>query len=118
MTILLVDDHPAVLQFLKQLLERTGFTVLAAASAAEAMAFERQGHAIDLLLSDVQMPGTTGLELADALARLRPGLEVVLMSGYPASMNGDTRDPRWRFVEKPFTAAALVLAVQQMLAQP
>lgn len=113
MTILVVEDHAVVLGFLRTLLERAGFTVLAASSADEAMAFERQGLPIDLLLSDVVMPGTTGRVLAAALTVLRPALAVILISGHPAELE----QRRWRFVEKPFTPGVILLAIQEMLNQ-
>jgi DNA-binding NtrC family response regulator len=113
-TILVVDDHAVVLGFLRTLLERAGFTVLAASSADEAMEFERQGLPIDLLLSDVVMQGTTGWVLAAALTVLRPALPVILISGHPAEID---HRRHWRFVEKPFTPGVILLAIQEMLNQ-
>ena len=80
-TILLVDDDPIVLRLLSDLLTHGGYAVLPCSSgAAAAAAFRANGH-IALLLTDFQMPGITGIELANLLTATRPDLAVLLVSG-------------------------------------
>lgn len=114
-TILLVEDHLTLLELLKQILERAGFTVLSAANAKDARALEA-GYpgAIDLLLSDVRMRGMSGPDLAVALKERRPQMRVVLMSGYPGgallALNYG-----WRYLQKPFKPSLLVHTVREVL---
>jgi two-component system cell cycle sensor histidine kinase/response regulator CckA len=78
------------------------------------------GHdgAIDLLLTDVIMPGMNGRQLADALAQRQPGLRVLFASGYPDNvlMDQGALAPGVRLLDKPFTPAALALKVAEVLA--
>jgi CheY-like chemotaxis protein len=110
-TILVADDVPDVLLLVRDILEARGYTVLTAADGEEALRFS-EGHAgpIDALLSDVVMPGLTGPELAERLARTRPKTKVVFMSGYTT----ETMDQYGLlhsgvpFVGKPFTQGLLL----------
>jgi len=78
--ILCVDDEPIPLTLRKSVLEKWGFAVLAVRSGAEALAMiERQP--VDLVLTDLLMPGLSGTELAREMKRLRPNIPVVLLSG-------------------------------------
>ncbi len=117
-TILLVEDEPAILHMVRTLLEHQGFAVLATESPAEAVSIaERHPGGIDLLLSDVVMPGLNGRDLARRLAEIRPDLRCVFMSGHAANIlvregalaNGV------HFVHKPFTAAALIGKIRHVL---
>jgi len=82
MTVLVVDDDPRILSLAGQMLRLGGYTVLETNVPAEAVRlFERQAGQIDIVLSDVQMPGLTGPELAGQLHRSDPQLPVVFMSG-------------------------------------
>ncbi|MGH7607168.1 MAG: PAS domain S-box protein, partial [Gemmatimonadales bacterium] len=82
-TVLVVEDEPAVLTLSRRALEAQGYVVLAAADGTAALRIvERHGGRIDLLLTDVVMPGLSGRELADQLAVRRPGMRVLYMSGY------------------------------------
>jgi CheY-like chemotaxis protein len=98
------------------MLERAGYAVREAPNGAAALEALRGGAAVDVLLTDAAMPELGGVELAREVAVLRPGLPVVLMSGYAelsgASVNGDgsvTDVTGCRgFVEKPFTAERLL----------
>ena len=82
-TILVVEDTALVLNTVRMILERAKFTVLAAASADEAMRLAGSARTIHLLLSDVMMPDMSGPDLAQKLKALRPEMRVILMSGYP-----------------------------------
>jgi two-component system cell cycle sensor histidine kinase/response regulator CckA len=83
-TVLLVEDDLALRELLLSLLVRLGYKVLEASNGAQATKIARQlGDEIDLLLTDVVMPGINGPKLADELVRLQPSLKVLYMSGYP-----------------------------------
>jgi signal transduction histidine kinase/DNA-binding response OmpR family regulator len=104
-TILLVEDEVELLDITKRMLVRRGYRILSAASADEALAhFQEHGPSIDLLLTDIAMPGMSGFELAIRLRAQRPGLPVVLVSGFyqnshsiPYELEGAL------FIQKPFT---------------
>jgi DNA-binding response OmpR family regulator len=122
-TILLVEDEQPVRKLARRILERRGYRVLEAADADEAVAvFERDPAAIDLLLSDVVLPGRSGPGLAEQLAALKPGLHVMFMSGYTATVVGRHGGfPYGRgFLQKPFTPDGLLAKVREALsgAQP
>lgn len=117
-TILLVEDEPALRASAERSLRKCGFTVLATAHAVEAQT-RLTNHAgpIDLLLTDVIMPGMNGDELAQRAIALRPGLKVVYMSGYTDETivdRGMLRDGV-HFLQKPFPPAALVRMVRRAL---
>ncbi|WP_431269719.1 ATP-binding protein [Dankookia sp. P2] len=112
-TLLLVDDDPLVLASTAAMLEDLGHHVIEAASAHEALDRLQAGLAADLVITDYAMPGMTGLELAEALHRLRPGLPVLLATGYAELQGEDTRGlPR---LDKPFEQAALARATDACL---
>jgi signal transduction histidine kinase len=116
-TILLVEDEAAVRAATERILTRAGYQVKCAASAEDACAiFDPEPDAIDLLLTDVVMPGMHGPELAGRLAGVRPDLPVVFVSGYSDRMPSlPVVSSRAAFVAKPFTVAALVDAVEGLL---
>ncbi len=117
-TILLVEDDVSLRKGIRRLLERAGYAVLTAATATEAM--ERaadRGVTIDLLLTDVVLPGVTGRQVAEVLERARPGLRVLYMSGYEESelsAQGNVR-PGDAFLQKPFAVDALLHQVRALL---
>ena len=117
-TILLVEDEPAVATLTESLLRRMGYRVLMAHSANEAIAHAK-GHAgtIDLLLSDVVMPGASGRDLVEALQPSRPDMKVLYMSGYPADavVRHGIADGEAAFLQKPFTMASLGAKVREAL---
>jgi CheY-like chemotaxis protein len=118
-TVLLVEDEPSLLQLVRLMLAELGYRVLAAASAPEALqlAREQQG-AIDLLVTDLVLPGTGGRELADTLQAELPGLRVLCMSGHAlhaAGARGGGERPLF-FLQKPFRLEELARAVQEALA--
>jgi signal transduction histidine kinase len=118
-TVLVVEDEDAVRQFAVESLQRQGYQVLQSPSGEDALKVaSTHDGTIHLLLSDVVMPGMKGPELATRLRALRPGLRVLLMSGYAADIvtAGDLRDAT--LVSKPFTPASLSRAVRGMLDLP
>jgi two-component system, cell cycle sensor histidine kinase and response regulator CckA len=117
--ILAVEDDAAVRAFVVATLERAGYRVLVAASPAQAAALsEGLAETVDLLLTDLVMPGENGRDLAERLLVSRRSLRVVLMSGYDAAPPEDGHDDRFTFLAKPFGADELVAAVRQALAEP
>jgi CheY-like chemotaxis protein len=117
-TILLAEDEPVVRSLARAVLERTGYTVIEAADGLTALtlAGERRDD-IDLLLTDVVMPGMTGLELARRVSALRRGLPIVLMSGYAEEglPRAAAADHELGFLAKPFTNEALLARVREAL---
>jgi CheY-like chemotaxis protein/anti-sigma regulatory factor (Ser/Thr protein kinase) len=112
-TVLVVDDDDDVRRMVERALRRASYTVMTAASGPEALVRARAyAGAIDLLITDMVMPGMTGQDLLRELSAERPGLQVVFMSGYH---QGAPVDPR-RFVAKPFDRATLLSAVAEALA--
>ena len=117
-TILLVEDEPAVRQFSKRTLEKAGYRVLEAANGDDAQkSFVAHAAAIDLVVTDVVMPGCGGPELLRRLQIDSPDLKVLYMSGYTAQTTANTTgiDRGLPFLQKPFTAAGLVKHVRDAL---
>jgi len=117
-TVLVVEDEEAVCNLAKRILGAAGYTVLTAANGGEALLVcERHPERIHLVLTDVVMPGMGGREFAERLAKLRPGIKVLYMSGYTddAIVHHGTLDPGTRFIGKPFNAADLTRKVREVL---
>jgi PAS domain S-box-containing protein len=117
-TILLAEDDPAVRLFARRSLESAGYTVFAAAGAQEAIeASEHWTTSIEVLVSDIVMPGMHGHDLARLIRETRPAIGVVLMSGYTDHALGNGTDlGTIEFLNKPFTAVALSAAVGRAMA--
>ena len=122
-TVLLVEDESAVRRLVAEALRRRGYRVIEAANGDEAID-TAHGHAgaIHLLVTDLVMPGMTGRELARFLTHERPGLRVLLISGYsdqraePRGSEGASEAEA--FLQKPFTPAVLARHVRQILDAP
>jgi CheY-like chemotaxis protein len=117
-TILLAEDDDAVRAIAREALERAGYTVLAAPDGPSALALaDERLDPIDLLLTDVIMPGMNGRELAEALAARRPGLRVLYASGYTDNVLLDqgVLAPGVWLLDKPFTPAVLTAKVAAIL---
>jgi PAS domain S-box-containing protein len=119
-TILLVEDDAALRKLAVRILEKAGYAVLAASEGAAALqaAAAHKGF-IDLLVTDMVMPGMSGRALADALKARRPRMRVLLMSGYSDDerLRPDTLAGETRFLQKPFTVEGLAAAVREVLDQ-
>jgi two-component system cell cycle sensor histidine kinase/response regulator CckA len=117
-TLLVVDDEEALRNVAGRILSGAGYQVLAADGGPQALALAA-GHdgVIDLLVSDVVMPGMLGKELAEHLVDARPSTRVLFMSGYaqPVLASQGTLDPGVALLEKPFTAGDLLSAVRRRL---
>jgi signal transduction histidine kinase/ActR/RegA family two-component response regulator len=117
-TILVVEDDDAVRRMTREFLKISGYTVLEARSGADAIQFmERREQPIDLVLTDVLMPGMKGRELVERLAKLRSGLKVLYMSAYTedAAINIGVLSPGTAFIEKPFSPDELAHKVREVL---
>jgi len=120
-TLLVVEDDAQVRQVTVRALERGGYRVLVAASGPEALeAFRARPGQVDLLLTDVMMPGMGGHELALAVQRERPGLPVLYISGYAPDFLVERRalGEGLPLLQKPFTSEALLARVRELLAGP
>jgi len=117
-TILLVEDEDSLRTLVRELLEESGYTVLDAAGGEQAILVAKQYQgAIDLLLTDMVMPGMSGQELAENLHALRPETKALYMSGYLGYSAGrhDILEPDTLLLQKPFTRNALVDKVREVL---
>jgi CheY-like chemotaxis protein len=119
--ILAVDDDPAVLATVVMQLEKLGYTVLEADGAHSALQIINRSARIDLLFTDVVMPGSmNGKELAILARRHRPGLPVLFTSGFPATPSspndGILLDDHDVLLRKPYRSRDLARAVREMLA--
>lgn len=114
--ILLAEDEPAVRDFTKRALERAGYTVLATGDGDEALVASRKwDHHIDVLVTDVVMPGMHGPELAYRLRQERPDIGVLYISGYAedaVEAGGEFSTPGG-FLPKPFSSDALTRAIRR-----
>ncbi|QEG27876.1 Blue-light-activated protein [Gemmata obscuriglobus] len=117
-TVLVVEDDDRVRRFTRGTLQKLGCTVLDAPSGEEALRLcETPGLTIDLLVTDVVMSGLSGRELAEAVARTRPGIKVLYVSGCTddAVLRHRVRSTQVRFLQKPFTADTLAEKVRAAL---
>jgi PAS domain S-box-containing protein len=118
-TILLVEDDPHVQKIVSTILSRSGYRVLTADGADQALRVVRaqNGNAIHLLLSDLVMPGTSGRELAIQVEALRPDISILYMSGYTddAVIRRGVLEAGMAFIQKPFGAEDLVRRVREVL---
>ncbi|NTW51705.1 MAG: PAS domain S-box protein [Chlorobiaceae bacterium] len=117
-SILVVEDEPEILNLCRLMLEKSGFKVMTAASPDEAIRIaEEWSGKIDLLLTDVVMPGMNGSDLSIKLLKISPGLRILFMSGYTADIiaSHGVLDPAVNFIRKPFTIKALAGKVREAL---
>ncbi|MGC2476527.1 MAG: PAS domain S-box protein, partial [Candidatus Sulfotelmatobacter sp.] len=117
-TILLVEDEPSLRELSRQLLASMGYTVVAAASPAEAIRISSRWRGpIHLLLTDVVMPGMNGRELADLLSATYPKMKVLYVSGHPDSVVVEYAlvKPGVAFLQRPFTRDALAKKINEVL---
>ena len=117
-TILVVEDDDAVRRMTRMFLELKGYTVVEARNAAEAIQFvEYNKGSIEMVLTDVAMPGMKGSELVERLMKLRSGLKVLYMSAYTedAAIHSGILGSGSAFIEKPFNADELAYKVRNVL---
>jgi CheY-like chemotaxis protein len=113
-TILVVDDDPLISMSTVDMLEDLGHKVIEAHSGQQALEILRNDSGIDVMMTDHSMPSMTGLELARAAQVLRPGLPILLVTGYSDLPKGETTTlPR---LGKPYQQSQLQAAVARLLA--
>jgi two-component system, cell cycle sensor histidine kinase and response regulator CckA len=114
--ILLVDDEEGVRKLVQAVLQSNGYHVLEASNGSAALAvYEKNGHKIDLVLTDVVMPQMSGFELARRLAEIAPDLKILYMSGYRDNALGAPGSVPRAFLHKPFTPDVLLAKVREVL---
>jgi len=117
-TILLVEDEESILELGKAILARHGYKVLTARNAPEALDLaERHPDRIDLLITDVVMPGVNGKDLVERLNTFRAGLRTIFISGYTADIISDhgVLDEGVQFLQKPFSVKSMAEKVREVL---
>ena len=115
-TVLVVDDEPGIRQIARRILEDGGYEINEAEGGLEAIALLAQGHPLDLLIADLDMPGLGGDEMVRRIRATRPDLKVLYVTGHIDRLM-DAR-PLWEgeaFLEKPFNPVGLREAVALLL---
>jgi len=117
--VLLVEDETLLRETTAEYLRLSGFTVVEAATAAEAIAAFAAGEPVDVVFSDVQLPGgaTDGLRLARWVHRHRRGIPVLLTSGYGGAIGAAAWAGKSSFVAKPYRQKWLVSRLRNLLAK-
>ncbi|MBV9862344.1 MAG: PAS domain-containing protein [Alphaproteobacteria bacterium] len=116
-TVLVVEDDDNVRELSLELLRELGYNVLEAADAPAALQLIERQPGIDLLFTDIGLPGMNGRQLAEEARRRRPELKVLFTSGYanPALVHGGRLDPGVQIIVKPFTYAGLSAKLRAVL---
>ena len=116
-TVLLVEDDDDLRQITEMFLDMMGYAVVSYGDASLASEAFNSRSDIDLLLTDLQMPGKSGVELARQLTALRPSLPVMIVSGSILSgeLAREIRERTWSFLSKPYGLPALVAGLQLLL---
>jgi DNA-binding NtrC family response regulator len=112
-----VEDEKGLLSLVQRVLERAGYSVVAHDSPAEALAWwadDQHRDVVDLVLTDVVMPGMSGPQMASRMRESRPSVAVLLMSGQ--TIEGGISHP-YPLLEKPYTHARLLDAVREVLSR-
>ena len=112
-----MEDAEALRELTRRLLSTLGYTVLVAANADQAIQLFDENPAIDVLLTDVVMPGLSGPDLSQQLMKRRPWLKVIYMSGYTdeAIVQHGVLQPGIAFLHKPFTSGALGRKIREAI---
>jgi len=112
-----VEDDKLVRDYVLAQLHSLGYVTLDAANSGEALALVRTGHAFDLLFTDVIMPGINGRQLADEIAKVRPGLRVLFTSGYTenAIIHHGRLDEGVLLLAKPYRKSDMAIMIRKAL---
>ncbi|MFC1837188.1 response regulator [Thermodesulfobacteriota bacterium] len=118
-TVLIVDDDPMILDFIKEEIGQYGYRPLLARNAEEALSMG-ENEKVDLLLTDIMMPGISGVDLAKQFVAIYPEIKVLFMSGYICPSIAHQGDPEseFAFVQKPFAPNVLVKKMRNVLRGP
>ncbi len=116
-TILLVEDDDSVRMVSSRILRARGHTVLEAKRPSEALVQCELGTEVDLLLTDIVLPEMSGVELAQQIAKARPSLRVLFMSGYPggALASEEHFEAKTAYIQKPFSPYSLAERIRELL---
>ncbi|AUG07975.1 ATP-binding protein [Pseudomonas sp. S09G 359] len=116
-TVLIVEDDPAVRVLVSQVLSELGYAFVEAGDADGALPIIESGQRIDLMISDVGLPGMNGRQLAEIGRQIRPDLKVLFITGYAehAAVRGGFLDPGMQLITKPFTFDLLTAKVREMI---
>lgn len=113
-TVLVVDDYPSLCKMIAEMLRPSGYRVLTASSGEEAKALARENEGIDLLLTDIEMPGMRGDELAAWFRAAAEKTRILFMSSHYPPLQ--PLDP-FRILQKPFSAEVLIGKVREALSR-
>ncbi len=116
--VLVVEDEPGMRDIVREILESLGYRAWVAANGGEALLAVEEGRfQPDLLMTDVVMPGMSGIVLAERLRRSQPDLKVLFMSGYTDDgvVHNGVLEPRTPFIQKPFWIGDLAAKLEQLL---
>jgi signal transduction histidine kinase len=115
--VLIVEDDPAVRVLVSQVLSELGYAFVEAGDADNALPIIESSQRIDLMISDVGLPGMNGRQLAEIGRQIRPDLKVLFITGYAehAAVRGGFLDPGMQLITKPFTFDLLTVKVREMI---
>jgi CheY-like chemotaxis protein len=118
-TVLVVDDDPTILDIVKEQISEYGYQPVLASSGEEALLVANQNDKIDLLLTDIMMPGINGIDLAKQFITLYPETKVLFMSGFMCpSLAHFIPDDEGAFLQKPFLTNTLIAKMRKVLNRP
>ncbi len=118
-TVLLVEDEPFVREATRSLLESAGFEVLSTENAEAAIKAYETSPPIDLVMTDMILPGRTGRQLSEDLRQRSPGLRVLITSGYSsAEYAADAPQAQTYFLAKPYSRRGLIAKIEEMFTLP
>jgi two-component system, cell cycle sensor histidine kinase and response regulator CckA len=117
--VLLVEDEPFVRDATCRVLRQSGFDVIAAANAGEAVRlFDERRSNIDLLITDVVLPKRNGRELGQYLRQIAPRIPILLTSGYIEQDDSESEEARTYYLQKPYTKTELISKIEKILERP
>ena len=118
-TILVVDDEGSVLQVIRETLEAFGYHVLAASDGSDAIAvLATQAQNVRVVITDVSMPIVDGIALTKFVRQAHPHLKVIVAAGSTDPRRSEAHERAHAFLQKPYTAAALLRVLADLLAEP
>ncbi|MBD8882325.1 PAS domain S-box protein [Rhodanobacter sp. 7MK24] len=117
--VLVVEDEPVVRGIVVQVLHQLGYSTLEAANGDEALGLLLTQESVDLLISDLGLPGMTGCTLVEAAHVMRPKLKILLMSGYAPdkTQGGKQATQKWPLITKPFSTAKLARCIREVMSK-
>ena len=119
-TVLVIEDEPVVRGLVVEVLADLGYRAVEAVDGPQGLEIVQSAQRIDLLITDVGLPGLNGRQVADAARALRPDLKILFMTGYAenAALTSGSLDPGMTLITKPFTMEALATRVREIIETP